>query len=128
MRKKSILIGIFFCLFTIIMLRYWIKIYKLKREGKITSAVITSYICPGRGQTSLKFSYVYNDILYDGSYGTNRIICDSLYQYKGRNLVLVILPSDPSLCELLVTHDDFERYNIAYPDSLKWIRHTLKWE
>ena len=44
----------------------------------------------------------------------------------GKSFPLIISEEDPENNDLLIFKEDFEKYNLVYPDSLKWVCDSLK--
>lgn len=66
------------------------------------------------------FKFRLNNQIYTGSKA-----CSYWHNFDGlvdKYLPLAYYPADPTINELLVLPEDYEKYNVAIPDSLNWIK------
>lgn len=67
------------------------------------------------------FQYIINQKQYTGEYKSSKFSTAIYDEIKGKFLPIVYSRIDPKNCRLLLSRDDFERFNLPYPDSLLWI-------
>lgn len=56
---------------------------------------------------------------------SNDIPYRNLVKLKGEYVLAIIDSTNPNVRRLLLTESDYKRYNISYPDSMKWLKEII---
>lgn len=122
LKNKYILGGIFGIILFGLILKDIRNQKNIKNNIKITNAHI--YKCTkdykGNG-IYLDYTFFIKDSLIKSTDGFSRIITDRTYIFEGKTFPVAYDSTNPKNNELLLTKDRFEKYNLIFPDSLKWV-------
>jgi hypothetical protein len=98
---------------------------QLRDQGVVSKAKIISQMVT-KSTLLIKYSFVYNKTSYENSKGAKELNYSDVRQFLiNREFPLILLPENPDNNELLIFKHDFQKYNLPYPDSLKWISFGL---
>jgi hypothetical protein len=88
------------------------------RIGKVIKTSTTH-----RGAVTIEYSFFYNSLFQnDQALG----IFSGLRDYfLNKTFPVVFSKKKPGVNEMLILPKDFERYNLQYPDSLRWVTELL---
>jgi hypothetical protein len=109
-------------IFAFFMLVRWISIKQhndLKIKGVISNATII-------GDSFMKGSnikYYFNNEKYLTPTGLGS---SKIQKLVGKQFPIIYLKEDESVNYLLILKSDFDKFNLPYPDSLKWVCDSLK--
>jgi hypothetical protein len=95
---------------------------QLMQHGRI--AIATLRWTQGSTESSgsyFEFEFFAGDRKYVSATTLDKTYHGGLADYWGRPFPVMYYPSNPENNELLVLPENFEKYNMAYPDSLEWI-------
>ncbi|MBL7888972.1 MAG: hypothetical protein JNL24_05435 [Bacteroidia bacterium] len=97
---------------------------KLRKCFKVCNAMIVDAQHGYRGGVKLSYEYIVGKKKY--RYSSKRPISMGLGQSLiNKNLLVIYSCYDFNENWLLLHKSDFEKYNIAYPDSLLWLKEEL---
>ncbi len=93
----------------------------IQKNFTITSGNIYNYTVDRRGFKHIEFSFYFNDrtILGDQILG---VPLGQEPKFLNKAFPVVFSNRQPEVNEMLVFPGDFERYDLKYPDSLKWAK------
>lgn len=89
----------------------------LKKNGIIVNATITNVLSNYKNIPSFKYEFVYKNVKYIKDNPTG---IETYTFFIGRKFP-AIFSLRTGTCELLMTPENFDKYNIPYPDSLQWV-------
>lgn len=72
-----------------------------------------------------KFNYLNKEYSSDESYG-DLTMGDCETYLANKKCKIILNKKNPGNNSILLTPDDFERYDIPFPDSLKWVTKVFK--
>ncbi len=93
---------------------------ELKKNGVIVNVKVVSWTTPSKGSSngSLYGEFVYKSKKY-------RLLSPTTYGWGLHNLIGRTFPAMFSAknekIEILITPEDFKKFKIPFPDSLKWV-------
>ncbi len=119
--KLSLLIVII--LFVAVILIIKVREINLNKHGILLNAKTTEWVTGSKMSMDLRYEFYYNgkkiiDNNATGNFRGNRNFEDKYFP--------VMYDSELGMSQLLITPADFEKYNIPFPDSLKWVLPYLK--
>jgi hypothetical protein len=128
--KQKHITRIILVIFAVIIICSYIKFKKdqnnLKSSGMMTIAKVTGDKLT-KNTYLIKYSFWHKNRIYNDMKSDNQLDLDDVDRLLvNKTFPLILFPSDPNNNDLLLFKEDFERYNLAYPDSLKWICDSLK--
>jgi len=98
---------------------------EIKRHKAIGSAKITGSRKDYRNWAfSLNYTYKIDSILYVRE-SSNTVSGKYLEDYMYKDFPIVYSTKKPGKSILLVTPDDFKRWNMQFPDSLNWVKDKI---
>ena len=98
----------------------------LKNKGVLFKAKITGDKLTKSG-LSIQYTFPFKKANFEQlAVEKNIDIGDVDKFFKDKIFPLILLEENPKNNKLLIFKEDFERYGLAYPDSLKWVCDSLK--
>ena len=98
----------------------------LRKERIITNAIVTG-TKTGKSNRFITYRFNYKKGTFDESKGASPFSFSEINRFLvGKPFPLIVSKTDMAVNDLLITKSDFEKYNLAYPDSLKWLCDSLK--
>ena len=89
--------------------------------GKITGDKLT------KNNFFITYSFKYNQKNHNDLKTASNIQIGDVPKFLiNKSFPLILSKEDPENNALLIFREDFERYNLVYPDSLKWVCDSLK--
>lgn len=90
---------------------------ELKKNGIILNAQIIDIVHIYRGSPNFKYNFFYNNKIYiqEGGSGIRK-----KNLFIGKYFPVIFSPKSKN-SELLISPEDFEKFDIPFPDSLKWV-------
>jgi len=89
----------------------------LKSNGIIVNVTVTNVLSNYKNIPSFKYEFFYKNVKYIKDNPTG---IETYTFFIGRKFPAIFSPSTGN-CELLMTPENFDKYDIAYPDSLQWV-------
>lgn len=137
-RNKIIGTAIFWGGITIMALAFYLKgHYDVKRQKNkilekytIVKGIVREYSSDGaKHGSSVKYSFGYNNELYYASSSGSSFFSEKYFDLQsfliGKSFPVILSVKDPTLNQILIIPEDFELYNIPFPDSLQWVKEKL---
>ena len=98
---------------------------ELKKIGVLQKAIITGTTF-SKGLL-LTYSFIFENRPYTATKRESRLNSDEVKSlFVNKTFPLIISQKNPQVRDLLIFKEDFEKYNLVYPDSLKWVCDSLK--
>ncbi|MNS42037.1 tRNA(Glu)-specific nuclease WapA precursor [compost metagenome] len=95
---------------------------RFRHRTEICQAIIISSGNSYKGELTLDYEFRVGNKIYKGAAGPYTKIPSRNYSdFQGKSFSVIYEKNKPENSGLLLTPSNFERYNIPYPDSLKWI-------
>ncbi|WP_170252611.1 hypothetical protein, partial [Adhaeribacter aerolatus] len=99
--------------------RKYLERGSIRRNLKVTPGLIYNVSSGYRGGLQIKYSFTYNGKEYKGD--TKKLISSSVAdKFKDKKLPVVFDSINAVKNEMLVLPDDFEKFNLPFPDTLNW--------
>ena len=118
--KIAVCVAIIFFAFLIY---YSNKIHDNILQNKVMTSAIVISTGYNRISITLSCKFYVNGVEYKGS-GAVPLFSDA-DKLIGKSFPLIYSSKDPHDNSLLITPDDFKRFNLAFPDSLYWVKGLL---
>jgi hypothetical protein len=124
-------VGILFIVFYLISDRNY-KTFrdKILESPSIVFGEVIEYSSDGaKHGSSIKYRFSYNNKTFNSkssgtSFFSNRY--SSLQSFiDGKKFPVIFNKKDPEMNQMLIIPDDFEFYNMPFPDSLQWVKEKL---
>lgn len=114
---KIILFGTIVLLMVCAIMYNQLKTKELKKNGVLLNAQVKGISFVAKGSSMYKYSFY-----YDGSF----FLKESSTGIKKLNFIVgrffpVIFSPKTHNCELLISPEDFSKFDLPFPDSLKWV-------
>jgi hypothetical protein len=127
--KKNIFIaGVIIC--SILVFRYLalqqmnVERRKILENKGIAVGIIIDYEESGDAGSSIVYSFKYNGIKYTGRRNPQ-------FNHRGkfinRYFPVIFSTSEPEINRMLIVPSNFEFFNMAFPDSLAWVKEYEQW-
>jgi hypothetical protein len=97
---------------------------EIERNKIVSSAIVTSANSGYGGHLIIDYKFYVKGVEYGGSDELLLYYSDK-DTFMGEPFPIIYSSKDPSHNHLLVAPSDFSRFNIAFPDSLYWIKELL---
>jgi hypothetical protein len=100
------------------------KSNSLEHDGRITTAIVRSANLLAKSGNSIALTYTYN---VAGTEIRSESVIDGIFlgdfedNFLYKSFPVIFHPNDPVRSEILITPDRFKRYDLPFPDSLKWV-------
>lgn len=93
--------------------------YDIKEHKAITKAVVVDF---GNTRSGAFLIYKYNVAgkEYEGTHGA-RFSGKCLRRFRDKEFILLYSSKNPSKSYMLVTRWDFDKWDLQFPDSLRWV-------
>ena len=123
MNKKKILLSVVLILFVLILLFIKYGDVKLTNKGVLLNAKTTEWKTSSYMGLDLSYEFYYHDKKVFGSNAFNDFRGNDVF--VNRNFPVMYEPKLGS-SKLLIEPSDFKRFDLPFPDSLKWVLGYLK--
>lgn len=123
MKNKKVALIIGFILFLFFLLFVIIRQKRLSNNGVLLQAHTLNWASSAKMGMSLRYEFYFNNERKTGDNSFAKIRW--LRDFENRDFP-VMYDSVLGSSQLLVEPSDFERFNIAFPDSLNWVREYTK--
>ena len=97
-------------------------VWEMKRDGLITNGKIRAVSYGGRTSATFEYEFIYDNQRRTSN--TNAGV-NSPENFVGKSFP-VIVSTFTKKSSILVTPSHFEKYDLPFPDSLKWVLDYLK--
>ena len=121
------LIFLFFLIFIIVKVLYkgnQLKKYGIVITGKIVLITKNNNV-KGGGGSSIKYNYSYDNSDYIDFSANSGTLNDYENDFINKFFPVLLNPKTKESV-ILIFKDDFEEYNVPFPDSLNWVEDKLK--
>ena len=123
--NKSRIIWVAFGLFVIsafsLMINGIFTDKKLRKEGVLTTAVVTDCKFGYRGGISFIYEFILEGKLIKNKKSFMEIVPSKGANFLHKSFPLLYLETSPSNNQILISRYSFEEFKIPFPDSLKWV-------
>ena len=123
---SKILILLFVIAIAYLFVQYREEENYLKKNGTVLKASVTGYTL-SKSSLLIKYSFIYKQKSYYDMKSAKQLQSRDVSKFlTGKSFPLILSKEDLENNALLIFREDFERYNLVYPDSLKWVCDSLK--
>jgi hypothetical protein len=98
---------------------------KYKHKGITTAEAYDAQLGP-KSMPYMMYRYTVNDSNFQGTLSLNKTSYLYISALMHKKFPLVYAVDDPAYCYILLTKEDFERFDLPFPDSLKWVSAIIK--
>lgn len=122
--KKKILktvVILFTIFFVFSIIRTLILENNLKRNKIIVNGFITEYSTSYRGGLEIIYTFEFKSKVYKGETAYPEIYSRHSNRFVGRYFPVIFTLDNPNFNKILISTSKFKKYNIEFPDSLKWV-------
>jgi len=98
---------------------------EIQADMQFTSGKIMKSSMSHRGGVKIEYIYYYNNIEYQDE-ETMGIYSGLKDVFPNKYFPVVFSGSQPQINQMLILPEDFDRYNLKYPDSLNWIKAVVR--
>ena len=121
MKPKYFLYSLFAIVIMYFLVMDLIDYYSIKNNKKIATCYIEKAQSGGKGGVLLDYSYFYKSNKFNSQYLFLFVSSKYSSLFLKKNFPIAFDSLNPSNSKILLTKDEFERYDINFPDSLNWI-------
>ena len=94
---------------------------KISANPTLTNGVVTNLEFRIKHGYQIDYEFFVEGVKRAGSLSSSRY--ESIKnELIGKSFPVIFKSDDPSFSEILVFPEDFERYKLSFPDSLRWVR------
>lgn len=124
-KKYILFFGFWAILIVAVYLNGRVKDNQIEKFRKISTGTITDYGFGGSGTVILHYTFEVNDTLF---YGNDGIRIQNIYYhfFQGKEFPVILSGENPKNHRILMLPQDFEMWNIPFPDSLEWVKQYSK--
>ena len=109
-------------IFAFFMLLRWMSI-KQHNELKIKGVISNATIIGDSFMKGSHIKYYFNDERYSTPTGLGS---SKIQKLVGKQFPIIYLKENEKRNDILIFKSDFDKFNLPYPDSLKWVCDSLK--
>lgn len=96
----------------------YLKPKELMNNGILIKARTTEWVTGAKGSVNLKYNFVFNEKII---YSFTPVKNNRGNQHFVNKYFYVLYSPKTGNKDLLMTPNDFKKYNLSFPDSLKWV-------
>ena len=94
---------------------------RLRKQGMLTTAVVTDYKFGYRGGISFIYEFVFEGKLIKNKKSFMEIVPSKGANFLNKAFPVLYLQNSPSNNQILISRYSFKEFEIPFPDSLNWV-------
>jgi hypothetical protein len=126
-KNKIIFISFFVLLIVVLLIFRTIRKQEINSNRGITTGRITSVQYVKLGDYTLNYSYDVGDKFFENKSSGTQVNKYNVKHFLWKEFPVIYSKRKPKVSAILILPEDFKMWDIAFPDSLEWVKQYGKW-